>query len=111
MKSINLNTLSNTLESKHARALATAAFKWFVKGHTNDLNDYDFIKGTVLDYLDLVKIAQQIDLLDAYVANDRNAAGQGMMKRKIARMMWDLDTIVRDQIPETVYARFHFNSD
>ena len=107
MRSINLNTISNDLRSKDAQLVATAGFKWFVRGHTNYLDDYDLIKGTMQDYLDLVKIAQQIDLLDAYTAKNPNAAGQRVMHRKIARMMWDLDTIVRDQIPGTVYERFN----
>lgn len=70
------------MKNKHAQALKAAADK-YLKGY-NDMG-----KHIHTDYEDLISIAGMIE--------------NGEKPQSIAKAMWDLDTAVRDEIPDVVY--------
>ena len=88
--------MKNKLTNEHALLVAQCAFKWLEHSHKNWPDDKDMLKAGTSDYLDLMGIAIKIE--------------QGAPKQKIAKEMWNLDTIVRDQIPNSVY-NFYTNNN
>lgn len=81
--------MKNELKNEHAQQVAARAFKWVTHSHNTWQDDLGMLKSGATDYLDLMEIAIMIE--------------SNQPKKNIARKMWDLDTVVRDEIPNQVY--------
>lgn len=86
--------MKNELTNKSAKALAVAALKWLNGHHNIWPTDQEMLKAGTSDYLDLMEIVNMIEA--------------GAEKKAIAKAMWALDTIVRDQIPNKVYNAYTY---
>lgn len=83
------------MNNEHAIALTEAANKyltWNAYHFTVKSKDEKMFKFIALDYSDLMFIAALIEI--------------GEDKKKISKAMWDLDTAVRDVIPNKVYKAY-----
>ena len=85
--------MKNELTSKNAKALAKAALKWLNGHHNMWPTDQAMLKVGTSDYFDLMEIVNMIEA--------------GAEKKAIAKAMWALDTIVRDQIPSKIYNAYN----
>jgi len=80
------------MQNEHAIKLAEAADKYIAYCKKHFSNDKNMMECVVSDYEDLMSIAARIELNED--------------KKKIAKAMWDLDTAVRDIIPNKVYKAY-----
>lgn len=100
-----MKNISYKLNSTDSQLVANAAINWLLKGHQSFANDSEMIKAYAQDYTDLMVIAHQVEDYDVDYPNMEPAESK-LLHKRIVEMMWDLDTIVRDQIPNIVYNRF-----
>lgn len=104
MRNINLNNISNDLATPDARLVATAGFKWLVKGHMKYLDDANDMKLIAKDYLDFIKLAQMIEALDTQ--RDWRSIDINRATKKIFAAIQQIESGPDGEIPGKVYERF-----
>lgn len=80
------------MKNEHAISIKKAADKYNEWHKSAFANDAEMLKSGKNDYEDLLSIAGMIE-------NNEEA-------KKIAKAMWELDTAVRDVIPDSAYYAF-----
>ena len=80
------------MQNEYAIKLTEAANKYLAYNKKHFSGDKEMVTCVVSDYEDLMSIVARIEMDE-----DRN---------KIAKAMWDVDTAVRDVIPNKVYKAY-----
>lgn len=80
------------MKNQHAITIKKAAKKYLAWHNDAFKDDREMLKCGKNDYNDLISIAGMIE--------------NGEDKKKIATAMWNLDTAVRDVIPDSAYYAF-----
>jgi hypothetical protein len=80
------------MNNSHAEAIRQAAARWLARGEEHFRNDQEMLDAYETDHYQLMSIAQMID--------------DNAEIRVIRQAILNLDTILRDEIPEETYYAF-----